>query len=275
MSLNSTLTPWEEHRFWVEILLDHAIFVDEALAPEEAKWISMARTYIQSFTGLLLRIDRTDMSLPNESATMMQLSKDIQPLAYGYFQFEGQLQHSRLQNKVVISLTPVYFNGTLLEVEEYLRILRYFVTGSSYEELPLVLLIDMWLEDQLGHAMLLRNHLDPAEIELSRRTDQFTQQFQGHIVQNNSMYGYLRFTNPGFPVQQKFARQVAETVIAFYSFVQMVIEQFEHAELLSRLTHRFLKHHLPETCYFLKKLAAHDPDIYALPNCPLTKPSFP
>lgn len=31
MSLNGIITPWHEHLFWVEILQDHAIFVDEAL----------------------------------------------------------------------------------------------------------------------------------------------------------------------------------------------------------------------------------------------------
>jgi hypothetical protein len=275
MRSSPTMSPWEEHRFWVEIMLDHSIFVDEALAPEEGEWISVARQYISSFTELLHRIDRTDPSLPTHSEAMVQLSREIYPVANGYFQFEGNLQRLRMENKIVISLTPVYFNGTLLENEEYLRILSYTTNGAQHEELPLVLLVDMWLEDQLGHAVLLRNHLDPAEIEFSRRAEQFSQQFQAHIIKNNSIYGYLRFTRPGFPIQQRFAREVAESIIGFYHFARDVIDQFEHTELLSRLTLRFLEHHLPETCYFLKKLAAYDKEIYSLPGCPLTQPTYP
>ncbi len=49
MSLNRTITPWQEHLFWVEILQDHAIFVDEALANEEVQWITIAKRYIGVF----------------------------------------------------------------------------------------------------------------------------------------------------------------------------------------------------------------------------------
>ena len=274
MSLNGTMTPWQEHLFWVEILQDHAIFVDEALAPEEVQWIATARRYIGAFTELRDRVLKTDPSLPVSSDMMVQLSKDIYPVALGYYQFEGYLQHLRLQNKIVISLTPVYFNGTLLENGEYLRILSYWTNGTPYEPLPLVSLMDMWLEDQLGHAVLLGNHLDPTEIELGKSTQQFAQQFEAHIVKNTAIRGFLRFTAPNFPVQQKFARQVAVTVVAFYRLVEEVIREYQHTELLSRLTLRFLEHHLPETCYFLHKLADFNVEILGLPNCPLTKPSF-
>lgn len=274
MSLNETITPWQEQLFWVEILQDHAIFVDEALANEEVQWIATAKRYIAAFTELRNRILKTNPSLPVSSETMIQLSKDIYPVAHGYYQFEGFMQHLRIENKVVISLTPVYFNGTLLENGEYLRILHAWMNGVPYEPLPLVALMEMWLEDQLGHTVLLSNHLDPTEIELLKSTQQYAQQFSSHIVKNTAIRGFLRFTAPGFPVQQKFARQVAETVIGFYRVVEEVIREYQDTELLSRLTLRFLEHHLPETCYFLRKLAAYNVEILALPNCPLTKPSF-
>ncbi len=153
MSLNETITPWQEHLFWVEILQDHAIFVDEALANEEVQWITIAKRYIGAFTELRNRILKTDPRLPVSSETMIQLSKDIYPVVQGYYQFEGYLQHLRIQNKIVVSLTPVYFNGTLLENGEYIRILHYWMNGAPYEPLPLVTLVEMWLEDQLGHAV--------------------------------------------------------------------------------------------------------------------------
>lgn len=111
MSLNETITPWQEQLFWVEILQDHAIFVDEALANEEVQWIATAKRYIAAFTELRNRILKTDPSLPVSSETMIQLSKDIYPVAHGYYQFEGFMQHLRIENKVVISLTPCISTG--------------------------------------------------------------------------------------------------------------------------------------------------------------------
>ncbi|WP_187274399.1 hypothetical protein [Paenibacillus sp. N3.4] len=67
----------------------------------------------------------TNPELPLSSDTMIQLSRDIYPVVLAYCQFEGYMQYLRIQNKVILSLTPVYFNGTLLENAEYLRILRH------------------------------------------------------------------------------------------------------------------------------------------------------
>ncbi|WP_018133095.1 hypothetical protein [Effusibacillus pohliae] len=45
-------------------------------------------------------------------------------------------------------------------------------------------------------------------------------------------------------------------------------------KVLSRVTLRFLEHHLPETCYFLHKMLYDVPDVVPIPACPLSKPSI-
>lgn len=269
------ITPWREHLFWVSILQDHAIFVEQALAPGETTYISAARGYIEAFGQLLERIRHTDPALAETSPAMTDLSQAIYPVALGYYQFEGHLQRLRINNQIVLSLTPSFLNGTTLENEEYLRILSYWTRGKPYPPLALVDLMDMWLEDQLGHAILLKDHLDPAELHLLQRCAVFIQQFEGYILQNQSIRLFLRFNPPNFPVQRKFARQIAETVAAFYRFVEQVIVQYQNTELLSRMTLRFLEHHLPETCYFLHKLACFNIGVMDIADCQLLKPSFP
>ncbi|MCD1259600.1 DUF2935 domain-containing protein [Paenibacillus athensensis] len=269
------ISPWQEHLFWVSISQDHAIFVEQALAPGETPLIETARGYKRAFGELLERIRHTDPALLETSPVMVELSQAVYPVMLGYYQFEGELQRRRMNNEIVLSLTPSFFNGTGLESEEYLRILSYWTRGVPYPPLTLVQLMGMWLEDQLGHAVLLRDHLDPAEIQLIVQCDAFIRQFEGFILQNEAIKLFLHYNAPNFPAQRKFARQIAQVVAAFYRFVEGVVVQYKNTELLSRLTLRFLEHHLPETCYFLSKLACFNIAVREIEDCQLLKPSFP
>ncbi|MBU9712312.1 DUF2935 domain-containing protein [Bacillus tamaricis] len=255
------------------MLEDHAIFARDYLSPMETQYVEIGSQYAKGFKTLRGKLKELPPNLSAKSEVMMSFAREVHPLAHGYYQFEGHLQQLRILNQVNIELTPTYFNGTLGENQVYLRLLEYFVRGQEPVELPLVDLMDLWLEDQLGHATLLQNHLDPIEGPLHVRTREFMKIFQGHMVRNHHMRNYLRFIEPGFPAQKLFAREVAESIVALNSFVTKVWERFKKDEVLSRLTLRFIEHHFTETCYFLRKLAYFEPEIYQIPECPLTKPS--
>jgi hypothetical protein len=214
-----------------------------------------------------------DPTLAVDDERLLAFARNAQSVATDYYRFEGELQRLRIKNAVDIQLMPVYFNGTLLENEEYLRILSYYVNGKPYPPMPLHALLDMWVEDQLGHAVLLYDHIDPTELPTLQQTRAFIDAFQAHMVKNRAIGGFLRFTPPGFPVQRNFARDVSVTSLAFYSFVEKMIARFRNDELLGRLTLRFLEHHLPETCYFLYQLTRFDSSIIPPNNCYLWKPN--
>ncbi|WP_068777014.1 DUF2935 domain-containing protein [Paenibacillus sp. FJAT-26967] len=275
MPHKTRLSVWEEHRFWLGILYDHATFVWQDLAPSEVPLIRQAEEFRQAFAAIIQRVDQIPHDLPVNSDPMIQLAAEAQTLAHSYYEFEGHIQHLRIDNAIVISLTPSFFNGTLIENEEYLRLLSFWTQGLEAEELSLYGLLDMWLEDQLGHAVLLWDHLDPVEVELSETGRRFSNTFQSYMVKNRAMGGYLRFTPPGFPAQRRFASDVAAATASFYEFVVRIINLYENQELLSRLTLRFLDHHLPESCYFLYKLSAFEPNILIPKSCFLFKPLAP
>ncbi|WP_248926269.1 DUF2935 domain-containing protein [Paenibacillus hamazuiensis] len=274
MPVANDLPVWEEHRFWLEILCDHAHFLRDYMSPEEAEWVSAAQSYIDEFHRLRERLETLGRDLPPSSPQMIQFAFESQSSSAGYYRLEGHMQHLRIFNRINLNLTPSFLNGTLSENAEYLRLLSYFVRGEHPDPLPLIALLDLWLEDQLGHALLLANVLDPAEIPLVERVHAAAKQFQAHMAKNLAIKGYLRFTPPNFPLQLRFAAEVAQTVTAFYELVLEVIALYKDSEVLNRATLRFLEHHIPETCYFLSKLSDFNRDIPIIPDCPLTKPSF-
>ncbi|MFD0588835.1 DUF2935 domain-containing protein [Paenibacillus sp. GCM10027627] len=269
------LTPFQEHSFWLEILEDHAHFMHDFLSPTEEKWVHAAGQYIEAFRGLRNRLSQLNPLLNVQSPEMKEISQAIYPVALGYYRFEGEAQRLRILNEINLNLTPSYLNGTLNENQEYLRLLQYYIHGRQPVPLSLMDLLDLWLEDQLGHAVLLQNVLDPVEIGYSEQADSYAKAFQAHMLKNDAIKGYLRFITPGFAVQMQLARAVSETTAQFYQMVLKIIELFQESSILSRATLRFLEHHLPETCYFIRKLKQFEPSIHKLDNCPLTKPSFP
>ncbi len=269
------LTPAQEHVFWLEVLEDHAFFVRNHLAPIETAYIQQAQAFIERFQRHLRELcDIQDNPQDVASETWQSFARNVYPTAADYFQFEGHLQNRRIVNDVLLNLTPTYFNGTLNENQEYLRLLSFYINGHEPVQLPLWDLLQLWLEDQLGHAVLLRNALDPVEFGLSEQASRFSQAFQAYIVKNNAIRGYLRFTEPNFPAQRHFAATVAGTTVEFYRFVQTIVAQYRHTTLLSRTTLRFLEHHFPETCYLLIKLSAFAEGVELPQDCSLTKPGF-
>ncbi len=268
-----SISLWEEHGFWLEILEDHALFIYDYLSADQVNFIKTAKQYHAAFGQLKNLLNTIDHDLPVNSETMVELAKQINPVAIGYFQFEGHLQRLRINNQVKLNMPPSYLNGTLSENEEYIRLLSYFVRGEKAPHLPLVDLMDLWLEDQLGHTALLIDLLDLVEVKLIQKAEQFKSEFSAHIVKNEAIKGFLRFTPPGFAVQKKFARDVAESVIGFTQLVYSVVQWYEDDELLNSSTLRFIMHHFPEACYFLKKLHFYTPEL-KMPECSLTKQAF-
>lgn len=269
------ITVWEEHLFWLEILQDHAYFVRDHLSPAEQEYVNTAQNYIQLFTEQINQLKRIPRSSTYKEDVMIQFSKSVWPVVLGYFKFEGKLQALRIDNKINLNLSPTYLNGTLAENQEYLRIINAWSQGKDPIPLPLVDLMDLWLEDQLGHVTLFRDLIDPIEIMLNRQAEEYSNKFRAYIVQNHHLKGYLRFKEPGFARQKEFAYEVGKTTIEMNQFIYSMVTKYKKNKLLNKSTLRFLEHHFPETCYFIKKLSYYAPKLQPdASNCALTKPSY-
>lgn len=262
-------SPWEEHYFWVNILLDHAIFVRDYLSPSEETLVDEAKNFIVRFTEVRQQLEQIPKNSSIQSQALVEFSKLAAQVSYDYYQFEGKILNLALSNHVLINITPTYFNGTLNENGEYLRILHYYMNGANYPPLPLVELLDLWLEDQIGHAALLNRALDGVELILHERVNTLSKLFSAHMLKNEAIKGYLRVIPPQFPAQISFAREVSGTVLAFNQLVEHVIRLYKGKKVLNATTLRFLEHHFPESCYFLTKLSAFVPEMQK-PTCSLT-----
>jgi hypothetical protein len=266
---------WDEHLFWLEMLQDHAYFVRDHLSPAEVQYVNTAQQYINSFGELLSLLNTIPRTAQYADPLMVEFAYKVWPVAKGYLDFEGHLQALRIDNNVALNLSPTYFNGTQIENSEYLRILTQLAEGKEPAPLPLPDLLDLWLEDQLGHAALFENMLDPIEAMTKRQAEAYISKYQLFIVQNHHMKGYLRVKEMGFARQREFVYEVGKTTIEMNRFILSMVNKFKGDQLLNKTDLRFLEHHFPETCYFLKKLSYYEPRLQPeVANCSLVKPSF-
>ncbi|WP_168413196.1 DUF2935 domain-containing protein [Bacillus salacetis] len=262
---------WEEHQFWLNMLQDHAYFARDYLSPAETKYVSEADMFIRSFEAVLQQLYSIPRNAAHSSKEMIELAGFAYQTAGKYYLFEGNLLNLRLRNEININLTPTYFNGTLNENAEYLRILQYYMQGQEAPPLSLVDLLSLWLEDQLGHAALLVRVVDGIEFDIIRQAEGLKLKFSQYIVKNNAIKGYLRFLPPNSPIQIRFAHEVAESVVAFNNLMSYTLEKYNEKSLVNQSTRRFLFHHFPEACYFMKKMSFYAPNLH-YPPCQITYP---
>lgn len=266
---------WDEHSFWLEMLQDHAYFVRDGLSPNETEYVEIARQFIGLYEGLLDNLRSIPRQAGYQDNQMIEFSRKAWQVAKNYFDFEGTLQSLRIDNKVNLNLSPTYLNGTLSENQEYLRILSYLVQGQEPVRLSATQIMDLWLEDQLGHAVLFENLLDPIEVGVNTAVQEYKRRFQLFIVQNHHLKNYLRVKQPGFARQQSFIYEVGKTTLEMNQFIKNMVEKYKENTLLNKSNLRFIEHHFPETCYFLASLSYYEPRLVAeIGNCSLSKPSF-
>ncbi|ESU33515.1 hypothetical protein G3A_05755 [Bacillus sp. 17376] len=266
---------WDEQSFWLEMLQDHAYFVRDGLSVNETEYVEVAQQFIVLYGDLLRKLQSIPRHAGYQDSQMIDFSRKAWKVAKSYYDFEGTLQSLRIDNKVNLSLSPTYLNGTLSENQEYLRILSYLVQGQEPVRLSATQVMDLWLEDQLGHAVLFENLLDPIEVGANTVAQEFKLRFQLYIVQNHHLKNYLRVKQPGFARQQEFIYEVGKTTLEMNQFIKNMVEKYKGDTLLNKSNLRFLEHHFPETCYFLASLSFYEPRLQAeVGNCTLSKPSF-
>lgn len=239
-----------EHRFWLQILGDHARFIFNGLSSKEAEDVQKANRFIQWFDGLLAQ----SRSLgPDQD--LRQLNEQAYQATVELRAFKLSLLDRALLGRIVIGLSPTFINHMLNELEEYERILKELLAGKPvprYHPLHHDLL---WLPDAVFHSASIASDLDGVERRLIRRSKEFEQHFNEFYLKALELVGYLRTLKTTYPSIKKFHGDVDVEMSAFMAFLLEVEELDISAELLSRLNKLVPDHMYREECYYLGKLA--------------------
>lgn len=254
-----------EHRFWLQVLGDHARFIRDTLGPTETEYIKKSLAFINIFDDLLDKA-RRELS----SNELRELSTTAHIEAKNIREFKLNIIKEHLIGDIVIELPPTFINHMVNEVEEYLRILPYMEKGEIAPPSHPLHHHLVWLLDAAGHADGITGSLDMVEKKLKKKSMEFTKTFEDFYIKAVEMAGYLRSNVQRYPALDRFHSQVELEISLFKCFLDEIEELELTNKMLSTFSVLMADHMAREECYYLMKLA-ETTDV-TMPPCDPTSP---
>lgn len=257
--------PLFEHRFWLQILGDHARFILMALSPTEKEDVKQAESFIARFDALLAAARMRDAEKRLEA-----LNREAAEAVKGLKQFKLSLLERLLLGKVDLMFTPTFLNHMVNELEEYERILEALLAGKPVPVFHPLHYDIVWLQDAVGHAAELASDMDLVERRWIEKSRTFQQEFGAFFLKAVEMAGYMRTSLRSFPAFEKFHTDIDLEMKLFMRFLQEIEDLQIGPALLDRIHPLMPDHMFREECYYLRKLAMSGlvPD----PGCDPAKP---
>ncbi|WP_127573182.1 DUF2935 domain-containing protein [Paenibacillus xylaniclasticus] len=254
---------WFEHRFWLQILGDHARFIYHALSPKEHQDIRQAYLWMITFDQLLY-------AARTRSTGMNELIHQAFQAAAQLRSFKLSLLERQLTGRLVFELPPTFINHMVNELDKYLRILNALHIGHAvprYDPLHYDL---VWLPDAAGHAGTFVMDFDRVEQRLIHRSAKFEKHFKALYLKAVEMVGYMRTNLKDFPAYRRFHREIDYEMQLFIKFLKEIEELQLTSETLDIISPLMPDHMAREECYYLTKLAADG--LVPHPNCDPARP---
>ncbi|MDR6226076.1 DUF2935 domain-containing protein [Desmospora profundinema] len=239
-----------EHRFWLQVLGDHARFIRDSLSPIEAEEVRKATAFIEIFDRLL---NQSRQALSAEG--WIALAKEAHQASCQIRTFKLHLIQRHLTESIQLQLSPTFLNHMVNEVEEYIRVLKYLSKG---EVPPLQNPIHhhlVWLLDAAGHAGAIQDNMDLVEKRLKKKSHQFMTHFEQFYIKAVELAGYMRTCLHHFPALDRFNSQVELEIAVFKRFLAELEEMRLTKQALGVLAPLMADHMAREECYYLIKLS--------------------
>ncbi|ANE49086.1 hypothetical protein SY83_20820 [Paenibacillus swuensis] len=239
-----------EHRFWLQIMGDHARFIYSAFSPKEQSNIEKAKFYVDSYDTFL-----ANARVGIDAVQFPSFNQGIYRLTLEFREFKLALLREHLVGKIEIGLPPTFINHMVNELDEYIRILYALIQGEMPPVFEAIHHHLLWLTDATGHAAAVSQELDPVEKGLILKSMQFEVQFQQFYLKAVELAGFMRTQLHQFPALSRFNKDVELEMLLFKEFLAEIEEMRLTKEALGTLSPLLPDHMAREECYYLLKLA--------------------
>ncbi|MFC0476472.1 DUF2935 domain-containing protein [Robertmurraya beringensis] len=148
-----------ELNFWLQVLGDHARFIQDSLAPSETQYISQAKNFITVFDQLLT-ISRRQPA----GEELMQLLHRANKAGTEIRELKLTLVREHLVGEVKMTLPPSFLSHMVNELEEALRVFSFFLKGEIPPTVHPLHHDLLWLLDAAGHAGAFLREIEEMEL---------------------------------------------------------------------------------------------------------------
>jgi hypothetical protein len=254
-----------EHRFWLQIMGDHARFIFFSLAPNEVEYLQRAQDFIIGFDQLL---DKANNAANAEELDL--ITKQAFQLTMQLGEFKLLLLSLTLSSDIKIHLTSSFINDMLNELEEYITVLHSLNQNNPMLYHPLHYHL-LWLIDGVGHAASVTANLDLIEKDKIDKSNYYELQFTDLLLKATMMNGYLRTQLDTFPSLSRLNKQVEIITTSFKDFLEELRDERMNGQVLGTLFPLMADHMAREECYYLWKLT-QTAGLSKKPDCDPARP---
>lgn len=253
-----------EHRFWLQILGDHARFIINALPCTEANLAKKADEFKQLFDRLL-NVARNNLY----GKDLNDLTKSSYTAAKELKIFKLYLLSKKITGKIAFNMSPTFLNHMINELEEYLYVLTCYFNNATSLAGPIHYHL-LWLPDGSGHASSISASLDMSEKKLIQYSKKFAKTFDNLYLQSIEFNGYMRTGISRFPALDKFNENANSEMICFKELLEDLKLGVLEKKVLGTLQPLVPDHMYREECYYQIKLSKSSNVKH--PECDPTKP---
>ncbi|NLL00226.1 MAG: DUF2935 domain-containing protein [Clostridiales bacterium] len=254
-----------EHRFWLQIMGDHARFIFFSLAANEVDYLQRSQDFIIGFDQLLNQVAYT-----SNVEELDLITRQAYQLTMQLREFKLLLLSLTLNSNIKIHLTSSFINGMLNELEEYIRVIHSLSNNKEMLYHPLHYHL-LWLTDALGHAASVSANMDLIEKDIIDKCNYYELQFNDLLIKATMMNGYLRTQLDNFPSLSRLNKQVEILVTSFKDFLEELKDQRINGKILGTLFPLMADHMVREECYYLWKLS-QTAGLIKKPDCDPARP---
>ncbi|TMW70688.1 DUF2935 domain-containing protein [Alteribacter natronophilus] len=236
-----------EHDFWLQVMGDHARFIEDSFPASESEDAAIAREYRENYDQLLHRTENV--------TDFRRFSREAGRLTDQFRDFKLSIIRRHLEGEIRTHLPPTFLNHMVNELEEYQRVLNYLERGEEppvFHELHHHL---VWLLDAAGHASAIAGSLDMVEKKMQEKGQDFAGTFEDFYIKAVELTGYLRANVESFPALRRMNEDVKLEIELFKAFLDEIEEMELTDELLSTFSPLMADHMAREECYYLMKIA--------------------
>jgi hypothetical protein len=239
-----------EHRFWLQILGDHARFMLQTISPEEAQEVQRIHSFLSLYDQLL---ERSRQELPD--GEVMDLNRQAAKRTQEFREFKLHLIRRHLTGDLALGLPPTFLNHMVNELDEYVRILNNLLNGEMPPVFHPVHHHLLWLADAMGHADGIAAYTDMSEKMMIAKAKGFSKHFSDLYAKAVDLAGFLRTGLQEFPALARFNRESELEIMFFMEFLRELEEMELNHTLLGIMSPLMPDHMFREECYYLTKLS--------------------
>ncbi len=239
-----------ELRFWLQVMGDHIRIIQRSMAPGEVARLRQAEPLMKRFDDLLEGVKRSTSDQPLDAA--LDESNRAGEQLRG---FQLDILQQQLVGKVATDLSPTFYSHATDELDEFLRILSYYVQGRTPPAVHPLHHDLLWLLDASVHADIDRARLDLTEEKLKGELGHFAKSFAAFYMNAVDLDKFLRAGVLEFPAMARFHHEVEPEMLAFRQLLLELRDLRSSNEALGVLDPLLVDHQLREECYYLIKLS--------------------